>query len=360
MRFMPFTPLILLSLMACGHGPDPHPAEPKVPIVITHPSQVHEFQQVSVSGTLSSPGNASLVPFLVPGRALHVLVREGEPVGRGQLLAELDSENLNHALEAAHAQVEAARAGARQAEQEFDRMQKMYDSQSLSANDFAKFTAARDASGQQVQQALAGEAAARRNLDDARLQAPIAGFIARRMVEPGVMVAPGQPVFEIAPLDPIEVNVGVPETDVRLVRAGQPARITLPALPGKVFHGTVRLVNVAADPVTRTYMTRISVPNPERELKVGMVAEATIRSDQKLDMVTVLLTAVTRDAQGAPQVFHYFPEQGQVFGRRVELGALLGTSVEIRSGLSGNETLVAVGQQNLRDGMAAQPTLEVK
>ncbi len=354
------TPLILLPLVACGHGSDPHPAEPKVPIVITHPSKVHEFQQVSVSGTLSSPGNSSLVPFLVPGRALQVLVREGEPVRQGQLLAVLDAENLNHALEAAHAQVEAARAGAQQAEQEYDRMKQLFDSQSLPANDFAKFTAARDASRQQVRQALAGEAAARRNLGDARLVAPIAGFIAKRMVEPGAMVAPGQPVFEIAPLDPIEVNAGVPETDVRLVRAGQPASITIPALPGKVFQGTVRLVNVSADPVTRTYMTRITMPNRERELKVGMVAEAAIQSDQKLDMVTVLLTAVTRDPQGASLVFQYFPEQGKVYSKRVELGTLLGTSVQIRSGLTGEETIVAAGQQNLRDGMGAQPTHEVK
>ena len=280
------TPLILLPLVACGHGSDPHPAEPKVPIVITHPSKVHEFQQVSVSGTLSSPGNSSLVPFLVPGRALQVLLREGEPVRQGQLLAVLDAENLNHALEAAHAQVEAARAGAQQAEQEYDRMKQLFDSQSLAPNDFAKFTAARDASRQQVQQALAGEAAARRNLADARLVAPIGGYIAKRMVEPGVMVAPGQPVFEIAPLDPIEVNVGVPETDVRLVKAGQPASVTLPALPGRIFQGKVRVVNVSADPATRTYMTRITVPNRERELKVGMVAEVAITGDHKLDMLT--------------------------------------------------------------------------
>jgi RND family efflux transporter MFP subunit len=239
-------------------------------------------------------------------------------------------------------------------------MKQLFDSQSLSANDFAKFTAARDASRQQVQQALAGEAAARRNRGDARLVAPITGFIAKRMVEPGVMVAPGAPVFEIAALDPIEVNVGVPETDVRLVRAGQPTSITIPALPGKVFKGTVRLVNVSADPVTRTYMTRITVPNRERELKLGMVAEAAIQSGQKLDMVTVPLTAVTRDSQGAPLVFQYFPEQGQVYSRRVELGTLLGTNVQIRSGLTGDESIVAAGQQNLRDGMGAQPTSEVK
>ena len=346
-------PPALLLLVACGRGAETRPADP-ASIVVTRPQRVQDFERVCVSGTLTSPGNPSPVPFLVPGRALQVLVREGEPVRQGQLLATLDAESLTHALEAAHAQAEAARAGAQQAEQEYGRMKQLFDSQSLAPNDFAKFTAARDASREHLAQALAGEAAARRNLDDARLAAPIGGYISKRMVEPGAMVSPGQPVFEIAPLDPIEVNVGVPETDIRLVQLGQAASVSVPALPGRTFQGTVRVVNVSADPATRTYMTRISVPNRERDLKVGMVAEVAITSARKLDMLTLPMTAITRDPQGATLVYQFFPAQGQVYSKRVEVGSLLGTRIQVRSGLKGDETVVAAGQQALRDGMAAQ------
>lgn len=359
MSLKTLSPWPIFLLLACGHGTNHLPADPAVAVAVTRPQRVQEFERVTVSGTLTSPENSSLVPFLVPGRALQVLPREGEPVRQGQLLAALDAENLTHALEAAHAQVEAARAGARQAEQEYDRMQQLFDSQSLAPNDFAKFTAARDASREQVQHALAGEAAARRNLADARLVAPISGYIAKRMVEPGMMVAPGQPVFEIAPIDPIEVNVGVPETDVRLVKVGQAASVTLPALPGQTFQGKVRVVNISADPATRTYMTRIAVPNRERELKVGMVAEVAIIGDHRLDMLTLPMTAITRDPQGATLVFQYFPDQGRVYGKRVDVGTVLGTQVQIRSGLDGGEAIVVAGQHNLRDGMAAKASREV-
>jgi membrane fusion protein (multidrug efflux system) len=351
-KFIPWT---LLLLVACGHGADTRPADPAVSVALAKPEKVQEFERVSVSGTLQSPANSSLVAFLVPGRAVKVLPREGEPVRKGQLLATLDSENLNHAAEAAHAQVEAARAGARQAEQEFARMQQLFDSRSLAANDFAKFTAARDASRQQLEQALAGEAAARRNLADAQLAAPIDGFVAKRLVEPGVMVAPGQPVFEIAPMDPIEVNVGVPETDIRLVKVGQAANVTVPALQNKVFEGRVRVVNVSADPATRTYMTRIAVPNPGHELRMGMVAEVAINGTQKLEMLCLPLGAIVRDPQGATQVYQYFPAQGQVYSKRVEVGAVLGTRVQIRSGLKGDESIVTGGQNGLRNGMSAKP-----
>jgi membrane fusion protein (multidrug efflux system) len=354
-----FLPSLSL-LLACGHHGGADPAERKAPIAVAKASRVQELEQISVSGTLTPQGGSSMVGFQVPGRALKVLFREGEPVRQGQVLAILDAENLTHALEAARAQVAAAKAGADQADQEYRRMKQLFDSQSLAANDFAKFTAARDATRQQFEQASAGEGVARKNLAEAHLVAPINGFIAKRMLEPGVMVGAGQPVFEIAQMDPIEVNVGIPETDVRLVKVGQSATVTIPAWPGRSFQGTVRVVNVSADPASRTYMARVSVPNPQRELKVGMVAEVSITGSQRLDMLTVPAEAIVRDPQGAPLVFQYFPDQQRVYSKRVEIGSFYGRDVQIRSGLKGQESIVVAGQNTLRNGMAAEPSQERK
>jgi membrane fusion protein (multidrug efflux system) len=343
----------LCLLLACGSHKEATEVA-KANVQVAQPVRVQELERIGVSGTLIPQGASSMVAFQVPGRAVRVLPREGDPVHKGQVLADLDSENLSHALEAAHAQVEAARAGANQADQEFRRMKQLFDTQSLAPNDFAKFTAARDASREQLRQAVAGEGVARKNLTEAKLVAPINGFIARRMVEPGVMVNAGQPVFEIAALDPIEVNVGVPETDVNLVKVGQSATITVPALPGRTFQGKVRLVNISADSATRTYMTRIVVPNHDRELKAGMVAEVSITGTRKLDMLLVPTEAVVRDPQGATQVFQYFPDQQRVYSKRVEVGAVYGRSVQVRSGLTGNESIVVAGQNSLRNGMGAE------
>ena len=144
-----FLPSLSL-LLACGHRPGPDPADRKAPIAVAQPSRVQELERISVSGTLTPQGGSSMVAFQVPGRALQVLFREGEPVRKGQALASLDAENLTHALEAARAQVAAARAGADQADQEYRRMKQLFGSQSLAPNDFAKFTAARDATRQQL------------------------------------------------------------------------------------------------------------------------------------------------------------------------------------------------------------------
>jgi RND family efflux transporter MFP subunit len=232
-------------------------------------------------------------------------------------------------------------------------MKMLYDSKSMAPNDFLKFKAAYDAAVQQCEQAVASEKLAWKHLKDGTLHAPTSGYIANRSIEPGDTAAAGRPVFEIVQIEPVEVNVGVPETDIHLVRIGQTADITVPALPGRSFQGIVRIINVSADPDTRTYMTRIAVENPEHLLRVGMVAEAAIRGDRTISMVTLPGDAVVRDPQGATQVFVYYPDQKRVYAKRVDIGAVIDKDVEIKSGLEGNEMIVLAGQTKLRNGLAA-------
>jgi len=144
--------------------------------------------------------------------------------------------------------------------------------------------------------------------------------------------------------------VGVPETDVHLIRTGQKAAITLPALPGESFEGTIRLINVSADSATRTFMTRITTPNSGHKLRLGMIAEARIRGDRLVKALTLPVEAVTRDPQGATIVFVHYPDRKRVYARRVEVGAVFGKEIEIRKGLTGDESVVLAGRERLREG----------
>jgi RND family efflux transporter MFP subunit len=244
----------------------------------------------------------------------------------------------------------------KRAEDEHRRMKMLFDSKSLAPNDYEKYKSAYESARQQYDQAAASEKLSKKHLADATLFSPISGFISKRSIEPGDTAAAGRPVFEIVQMDPVEVNVGVPETDVHLVRIGQKADITVPALPGKSFQGTVRIINVSADPNTRTYMTRITMANPEHLLRVGMVAEATIRGDRTVSMATLPGDAVVRDPQGASQVFVYYPDQKRVYTKRVEIGAVINRDVQIKSGLSGDELIVLAGQTKLRNGLVVSAT----
>ena len=388
------TSVVALALMAmleagCSR-PAGTPAPAAAPVKVGQAHRIQAPATVPVSGSVVSPDNPSNGAFLVPGKVIRVGPREGDHVKRGQLLAAIDPTDYSLAVNAALAQAAAARAVLRKVESpvrpemleqarvaferardEYQRMKQVYDARSLAPNDFEKFQAAYEASRQQYEQARAGgqkedreqaQAAfeqataaveiARKHLADATLTAPVDGFIANRAVETGDMASAGRPVFQIVQLDPVEIDVGVPETDIHLVRTGQAATVQIPALPGETFQGVVRVINVAADPSTRTYMVRIAVPNPKHALRLGMIAEARIRGDRQLDLMTLPGDAIVHDPQGASMVFVYFPDQGRVYSRRVDVGTVYGTEVEIKSGLNGAELLVLAGQSKLRDGSA--------
>ncbi len=343
--------LILFVLTSCSQGKSGEPPAPNaVPIKMGKVRHVQKPEFVSVSGTVTSPDAPVSVSFLVPGKVIQVAPREGDYVEKGQLLAVIDPIDYKLSLQAASAQVGQAKVALDRSQDEYARMKYLYESRSLAENDFEKFKAAFLSARQQVDQAIANQKLAQKRLSDASLYAPAAGFISRRSIEPGQTAGPGIPVFETVKLDPVEINVGVPETDIHLVRIGQAASVTIPALPTESFEGKVRVINVSADPNTRTYMTRIVVPNPARILRVGMVAEARIQGDKMIDLMTLPAETILRDPQGATIVFVYYPEQGRVYAKRVETGVVYGREIAIKSGLSGDEAVVFAGQEKLRDG----------
>ena len=382
--------VLVISVMACtGERDKKQTNTDAVPVTVGKVQKVQDHETIFVSGTVSTPDSPPVVSFLVSGKVIFVGPREGEYVRKGQVLAQIDPTDFRLSLKIAQAQkdnahaalekamnsarpevLEQARIAYERAEDEYRRMKMLYESNSLAPNDFQKFKATYETAKQQYEQAKAGGQkedkelsratydqadahlqVAAKALSDATLHAPVSGYISKRLIETGDTASAGRPVFEIVQLDTVEANVGVPETDIHLVKIGQKASITFPALPKQSFEGTVRIINVSADPGTRTYMTRISVPNPGHVIRIGMVAEAKIAGDRKISMMTVPGEAIVRDDQGATMVFVYFPEQRRVYSKRVKIGAFRGTEVEIKEGLSGNESIVIAGQDHLRDGM---------
>jgi RND family efflux transporter MFP subunit len=343
--------LIFFVLTSCspGKSAEPQAAKP-TPIKTGKVRHVQERQFVSVSGTVTSPEAPVSVAFLVSGKVIEVGPREGDYVKKGQFLAAIDPLDYKLSLQAASAQAGQARVALDRTKDEYSRMKFLYESRSLAENDFEKYKAAYLSAKEQVDQTIANQKLAQKRLSDASLYAPADGFISKRAIEPGQTASSGNPVFEIVKLDPVEINVGVPETDIHLVRVGQTATVTIPALPKESFEGKVRVINVSADPNTRTYMTRIVVPNPNHILRVGMVAAARIQGDETAELMTLPAETILRDPQGATIVFVYYPEQGRVYAKRVVTGAAYGREIAIRSGLSGDEAVVFAGQGKLRDG----------
>lgn len=392
------TALSFCSLIACGNSKQPQGAEAvqPVPVRVRTPNHIQRPSYVQASGTVEAELSVDAA-FQVPGKVASVPVEEGYYVRKGQVLATLDSRDYEYAVAGAAAQLNAAQATAEKAQagpraqeleqaridydrwaDEYKRMQTLYERKSLAPNDFKKVEAAYNAARERYELAKEGTrkedvAAAhalaqgaqaqvnesRKRLSETRLLAPIDGFVAMRRIDPGEAVGVGMPVITVMRIDPVKVRVGIPEAEIGKVKAGAQAVISIPSLGGTEFKGKVELVGVAAEPTSRTYGVKIVVPNPKRELRAGMVAEARIEGSGTVDALTIPGEAFMRDAQGASMVYVYFPERGRVYARRAQAGTPTGKELEVR-GLNGSELVVVGGQQNLREGAPVQVAGEAK
>jgi len=376
----------LSAISGCHHKAEVV-ADQSVFVRLRAPNRFHELVSVSASGSVEANVTA-LTAFQVGGRVAKVYVEEGQQVKQGQVLAELEPSDYKYAFDAASGQsmtaeanalqaknglraqeLEQARVDFEQAKDEYQRHKYLFDHQSLSANDFHKYETAYLSAQQRYDMAKQGTRAetkqaasaqahtanaqlneAKKHLNDCKLRAPISGFIGMRHVNVGDTVAPGNPVFSVLDLDPVKVEVGVPESDIGKVHVGARAVVAIPSLDGQRFDGKVEAVGVSADTVSRTFKTKIVVPNPKHILRAGMVTESRIYGTVMVDALTVPGDAIVRDARGVPTVYVYDSARRRVFARRVDVGDLIDGEVEIKSGLQPTDQIVVAGQRNVHEG----------
>ncbi len=191
------------------------------------------------------------------------------------------------------------------------------------------------------------------------LEAPFSGIITMRGIDRGALITSGSgtgasPLFRLARIDTLRIFVNVPQTFVRSIALGQPATVLVPEYPQRSFVGTVASTAGALDPTSRTLLTEVRLRNDDRALLPGMYAQVKFAVAPADDVWIVPATALVTRAAG-PQVIAV-RDDGTIRYLRVQVGCDLGSSVEIVSGLGGQERLVTSPPDGLKDG--ARVTLE--
>ncbi len=283
-----------------------------------------------------------LVPlsFLSAGTAEKVHVDEGQRVTKGQLLAELNSEYFQNAYDIALSKKN-------QALDAYDRLEPVYKKGSLPEVKFVEI---------ETGLAMANSAVliSKKNLDDCKLYAPINGLIGRRMLEPGMSVLPGNPVFQLVKIEKVNANVPVPENEIAGIKKGQKAQVRVPALGDQLFEGEVKEIGVLSNPLSHTYRVKVELNNPEQLLKPGMVCQVTIDDPTLENQIVVPLSAVQTDGHGEKFVFVANQNTGKALKKTIVTGSLKYNGVVISSGLAANDLIITEGYQKINENTILQ------
>ncbi len=340
---------LALLLAACGNG-HARP-EPVRPAMVVQPAPgAGAFE--AYSGEVRARHEAQLA-FRIGGKILRRHVEVGDRVEAGQVLAELDPDDVRLQVEAVRAQLNAAQADLTLARAERDRHQSLLERQLISASLFEARENAFRAAEARVRQVRAQLDVAQNQAGYARLAAPEAGVIALRLVEAGQVVAPGQTAFVLAVEGEREVLIALPEQRIEGYRVGQDVIVELWSRQGQRVPGRIRELAPAADPQARTFAARVSFAADAIGAELGQSARVFMPRNGEANLL-LPLGAVSAD-DGLSYVWVVDPKDLAVRKTLVELGPYREDGVPVRSGVAAGQWVVAAGVHLLREGQRVKP-----
>jgi RND family efflux transporter MFP subunit len=334
----------LIASIACGRKGEEEKDEPAaVPTINAETAMVTRrtlVEEVTVRGAVTARPNEDVkVSALVPGRVTTLSVAEGDSVRQGQVVASIDRRPFEEQRRQAAAAVEQANAQIENAKANLDRMTQLFTKGIAAGKEvedaktqMASATAARE-------QSTAALNTVNLQIERTDVRSPIAGQVVKRMVSVGEQVdgTASQPIVQIANVDRVELAANVPAEYLVRVKLNQHAVVTTAALPGVEMMGAVIAIAPSIDPATNTALTRIGIGNAERQLKVGMFAEARLQLAEHPNVLVVPPPAVVKNDEGT---FVYVVTSNTAQRTPVMIGLEMPSGVEIKSGVNEGQTVL--------------------
>jgi RND family efflux transporter MFP subunit len=310
---------------------------------------------------LGTPLPAEVVAFVqasIHARASGYLknwfVDIGESVTNGQVLAEIETPELDEQLAQARAELDQANAALALAKITAVRWTELLKTASVSEQE----TAEKSADYVLKQANVAAASANVQRLEDLKgfdhVTAPFAGTITVRNTDIGQLIAAesGPELFREAQTDPLRVYVRVPQPLVHAIHPGQNAELTFQELPGRVFEAEVTRTAGAVDPVSRTLQVELQVANPRGEILAGSYAQARFNQADDGHVLTLTDNALVFRAQGMQVAVVGTDNKAQL--RSIRLGRDFGNTVEVLSGVEATDHVIVNPPDSIADGMAVR------
>jgi RND family efflux transporter MFP subunit len=364
----------------------PEPAAVAIRVVKVDSQPIDRF--LRVTGSLAADEQAD-VAAETGGRVIGTPVERGTRVTAGAVLIRISATEADASLREADAnaaQLEArlglaagqpfdpvrvpdvlnAKASLDWAEADFNRIKALLEQKVVSQAEYDQRLTQVQAARQQYQTALNGAQqsfrslqAARARVDMARkssadtvVRSPFSGIVAERLVSTGDYVTRGTKIATVVRIDPVRVELTVPEQYLSLVKAGQPVRLTVDAYPGEVFTAKVRFVSPSLKTNQRALMVEAVAENTDNRLKPGLFVTALLQQPVSAPALLVPASAVETVA-GTSRVF-VIAANDKVEERIVTLGEKVGDRIELATGIKAGEQVALNPRGKLSDGVRVQ------
>ncbi len=339
--------LVVLAGLASAEDESAVPVE-----VMTVLRSDEVVEEILLTGTVSSQRRARLSPRTV-GLVESVEVDAGDEVEKGDTLLRMDSRLAEIELDLVRAQIETAEIQRNDAIRRFDEVKELIDDGAFAKTEASTLQASAAISGAELKVLKVREQQAQERIERHQLVAPFSGIIAQKATESGEWVDTGTMVLELVETDALWFDLQIAQEFVGVVRGAETAEVTLDTYPGHTFEAEVDVVVPVKDPVSRTFLTRLTFKDEEKVASPGMSGTATLFYRPHNESATVVpRDAVVRTADGAVTVWMVTESGTSTTVRSVKIRTAgnLGKVVEVIEGLQGGEKVVVRGNEGLTEG----------
>lgn len=282
-------------------------------------------------GTIEEEDGAN-VSFGVIGNVVRVTVDEGQFVRRGQVMAEVDGQNVRNAHDISAATL-------RQAEDAYKRLKNLYDKGTLPEIKMVEMETA-------LAKAKAAEAISRKSVDEIVLKAPFDGYVAQSSVHVGASVVPGVTGFKLVKIDRVKVAFSVPEKEIGKMQVGQTVTFTVSALGDQTFSGKIVNRGVTASAISHTYEVKAIVDNHSRQLLPGMVCK--VRTEHTGGDYAIVVPQQAIQISGQDK-FIWMVKDGRAHRQGVTTGDVISEGVVVETGLTSGDVIIVEGQNKVSE-----------
>lgn len=303
-----------------------------VPVEYTTVGSVVSDQRIEVASRMSS-------------YIRELLVREGDRVRRGQIIARLDGADVEGAIRQSSAGVGAASAGFNDAQIDFERFERLYERGSISENEWRKVRLKRDAARESLNQAQAIQNTARAQRAYVDIRSPDDGVVVARLKRVGDLAVPGASMLTLEIGRVLLFETSVSEVHVAAITVGSRVRVKIDTLP-QVFEGTVNRVVPSGDPVTRSYQVKVALPETAGLLP-GMFGRASFVVGKSK---SVLIPVSALAERGGLRGVFLVDDAGLAHFRWLRTGREWPDRIEVEAGLKAGDRIVAAVSPGLREG----------
>jgi RND family efflux transporter MFP subunit len=334
----------------------PPPAEPALDVSVVRVGSGAIAERISAPGSVLAR-RESQIGTMVSGRIERVFVSEGDRVGAGAPLFQIDPGPYAAALRGAEAGLDLARAERRQLEADLARARELEREKIVAPQQLDRLATSLAVARARERQAVEAVAIARQDLERTRVVAPYAGSVASRLADEGTtaLVQPQTIVLVLQETAELEAKAAIPESQLQRIQPGDPARLFVEGITDPI-ETAVAAVGDTIDPATRTYLVTMRVANADRRLKAGVFARVEIRPRAR-EAVALVPRAALRTEEGRNRVL--VVRDGHAHAVPVEVGVVSDELAEILRGVEpGEPVIVGEAAGALAPGMRVRVVAE--